>query len=97
MRLIYHPDAAAELIEAAQFYEARVPQLGAEFLAAADKALSVLLDAPERWRILEADVRRYPMRRFPYFIYYRVLPDHVRILAFAHHRRHPEYWRERLT
>jgi toxin ParE1/3/4 len=59
MRLIYHPDAEAELIE--------------------------------------AHVRRYPMRRFPYFIYYRALPDHVRILAFAHHRRHPEYWRERLA
>lgn len=97
MRLIYHPDAETELIEAARFYEACVPQLGAQFLNAADKALSVLLDAPERWHIVEADVRRCAMRRFPYFIYYRVLPGQVRILAFAHHIRHPDYWRERLT
>ena len=34
MRLIYHSKAEAELIEAAQFYEARVPQLGAQFLQA---------------------------------------------------------------
>ena len=95
MRLIYHPKAEAELIEAAQFYEARVPQLGGQFLAAADRALSVILQAPERWRIIEADVRRYSMRRFPFFIYYRVLDDHLRILAFAHHRRHPNYWRHR--
>jgi len=97
MRLIYHPDAEAELIQAAQFYEARVPQLGTQLLATADKALSVVLQAPERWRIIEADVRRYAMPRFPYFIYYRVLPDHLRILAFAHHRRHPDYWRGRLS
>jgi plasmid stabilization system protein ParE len=97
MRLIYHPDAETELIEAAQFYEKRVPQLGAQFLEAADHALTTIVDAPDRWRVIEADVRRYSMRRFPYFIYYRVLPEHLRILAFAHHRRHPDYWRERLS
>jgi len=96
MRLIYHPDAEAELIEAAQFYEGRVPQLGAHFLDAADHAVSLILHAPARWRVIEADVRRYGMRRFPYFIYYRVLPDELRLLAFAHHRRHPDYWRYRL-
>ena len=97
MRLIYHPEAEAELIQAAHFYEARVPQLGAQFLATADQALSVLSELPDRWRIIEADVRRYAMRRFPYFIYYRILPDHLRILAIAHHRRHPDYWRGRLS
>ena len=96
MRLIYHPDAEAELIEAAQFYETRVPQLGADFLKVADRALSLILQAPERWRIIETDVRRYSMPRFPYSIYYRALPDELRILAFAHHRRHPDYWRDRL-
>ena len=97
MRLIYHPEAEAELIEAARFYEARVPELGAQFLTAADEALSILRDAPDRWRVIEADVRRHAMRRFPYFIYYRLLPGELRILAFAHHRRHPDYWRERLS
>ena len=28
MRLIYHPEAEAELIESARFYEQRVPSLG---------------------------------------------------------------------
>jgi plasmid stabilization system protein ParE len=96
MRLIYHPDTEKELIETARFYEGRVPQLGAQFLGAVDRAVSLILQAPGRWRIIEADVRRYRMPRFPYFIYYRFLPDEVRILAFAHHCRHPDYWRYRL-
>ncbi len=97
MRLIHHPDAEAELIEAAQFYERRVPTLGAQFLDAADRAIGVIQEAPERWSIVEADVRHYLMPRFRYAIYYRVLPDHLRILAFKHHSRHPDYWRYRLS
>jgi plasmid stabilization system protein ParE len=97
MRLIHHPDAETELIEAARHYEQKVPGLGTEFLDAADRAVAVILAAPEQWRAIEADVRRYLLPRFPFAIYYRVLPDHVRILAFKHHSRHPDYWRSRLS
>jgi len=96
MRLIYHPDAEAELIEAGQYYERRVATLGAQFLDDVDRAVSIILDAPERWRIIEEDVRSYLMPRFPFAIYYRTLPDGVRILAFKHHSRHPDYWRDRI-
>ena len=97
MRVIHHPSAEAELIQAAQFYEERLPGLGAEFLDAVDLSIESILRAPNRCKILEADVRRYVMRRFPYAILYRVLPDHLRVLAFKHHSRHPNYWRDRLS
>lgn len=97
MRLIHHPDAEAELIEAAQFYERRVPGLGAQFLDTVDVAVGFIQQAPQRWRILESEVRRYLVPRFPYAIYYRALPDELRILAFKHHSRHPDYWRYRLS
>jgi len=97
MRLIYHPDAEAELIEAAQFMSDEFSTLGAQFLDAVDQAVRTIIDAPERWRIIDAEVRRYLMPRFPYAIYYRVTADHVRILALKHHRRHPDYWRYRLV
>ena len=72
------------------------PRLG-QFLDAADHAIGVIQDAPARWRIIEADVRRYLMPRFPYAIYYRALPDEIRVLAFKHHSRHLDYWRYRLS
>lgn len=97
MRLIYHPDAEKELIEAAKFYERRVATLGVQFLDAINTATRIVLEAPERWSFVEADVRRYLMSRFPYAIYYRVLPDEIRILAFKHHSRYPDYWRYRLS
>ena len=97
MHLIHHPDAEAELIEAARYYEQQVPTLGAQFLHTVDRAVAVILESPERWRPIEADVRRFLLPRFPFAIYYRVMPDHVRILAFKHHSRHPDYWRSRLS
>jgi hypothetical protein len=88
VRLIYHPDAEAELIESARFYEQRVPSLGGQFLDAAELAIGA---------ILEVGVRRYLMPRFPFAVYYRVWPDHLRILAFKHHSRDPDYLRYRLS
>jgi hypothetical protein len=35
--------------------------------------------------------------RFPYAVYYRDFPDRLHILAFKHHRRHPDYWRYRIS
>ncbi len=97
MRLIYHPDAETEVIEAARFYEEKAPALGMAFLADIDVAAEAISGAPERWPILTGDIRRYLVVRFPYAVLYRVLPDHLRVLAVKHHRRHPDYWRGRLV
>ena len=51
MRLIYHPDAEAELIEAARYYESRVATLGAQFLTEANRAVGIILDSPRRWAV----------------------------------------------
>jgi hypothetical protein len=63
MRLIYHPDAEAELIESARFYEGRVPSLGGQFLDAVEFSVEAISDAPERSSIIEAGVRRYLIPR----------------------------------
>ncbi|MEI9894395.1 MAG: hypothetical protein WDN28_11060 [Chthoniobacter sp.] len=60
MRLIYHPEAEAELVEAAQFYEQRIPTLGAQFLDAVDRAVGVIQEAPNRWSIIEGGCQALP-------------------------------------
>jgi hypothetical protein len=71
--------------------------LGVQFLDEADRSVTLILEAPERWKVIEANVRRYLMPTFPYAIYYRAYPDHLHILAFKHHSRHPDYWRYRIS
>lgn len=97
MQLSYHPEAEAELIEAARYYEGCMPSLGGQFLDGLDIAVGKILEDPLRWRVIEQDVRRYLMLRFPFAIYYRLVPDQLRILALKHHSRHPDYWRHRTT
>ena len=95
MRVEYHPAAATELIAAVHFYEDRVAALGERYLAEVNRAIERVCEHPLRWPVLEADIRRYVLSDFPCAIYYRALPDRIRILAVKHHRRHPEYWRSR--
>ncbi len=78
------------------FTNCRVPGLGADFLDTVDAAAGLIVAAPERWRIVARDVRRYLLPRFPFSLIYRVRPDHLRILAVKHHSRQPDYWKRRL-
>ena len=96
MRLTYHPEAEAELIEAALFYESRSPELGDRFLHEFDHAITQIQRNPELWPLVEMDLRSHTMRRFPFAIYYRVVDEELRILVVKHHMRHPDYWRHRL-
>ena len=41
-------------------------------------------------------VRRFPLRKFPFFLIYRERGDYLQIIALAHTSRKPNYWRARL-
>jgi plasmid stabilization system protein ParE len=97
LAVIYHPEAQAELIEAAKFYHDRVPGLGADLLGEVDRSVGRILQTPTRWRTIQEDIRRYYIERFPCSIIYRVEGNKLRILAFKHNRRKPEYWKHRKT
>jgi hypothetical protein len=70
MRLIYHPEAEAELVEAAEFYEARSPGLDERFLREFDAAIAEVQASPSRWSVVfrrdyclnSKDLRREPRR-----------------------------------
>ncbi len=96
MKLTYHPAAEAEVVAAARFYDQAVKGLGAQFLDEFDRSIAVILAAPERWRIISEDKRRFLMLRFPYGLYYRIVGDEVRILVVKHHSQHPDYGMGRL-
>lgn len=85
--------AEAELMDAAFYYQEQVQGLGSDFLDAADKAFDEILEAPERWPVLRDEIRRHFITRFPYSVLYRVDPEEIVILAVAHHRRRPWYWK----
>ena len=54
-----------------------------------------LLEAPERWPPHLFGTRRVHFRLYPYSLIYRVLADRIEVLAVAHDRQRPGYWRSR--
>ena len=96
MRVEYHPAVENELREIRDYYEQRSPGLGAAFIDEFERQILKLKAAPERWMVVEKDVRRCLMRRFPYIVYFRqVATVRIRITAVKHQRRHPQYGRDR--
>lgn len=93
--------AAAEALEAARWYEAQRPGLGDEFIAAVLAGGDQIATNPAAWPVWRpvarqsAPVRRYVLTRFPFALMYQVLEDAIEIVAVAHARRRPGYWRGR--
>ena len=94
MKIILRPEAEVEYTAAAQYYEAQRPGLGAEFIAAMDEAMADLQQYPHRWRLVEEDVRRGLLRKFPYAFYYweKITGEELEVVCISHSKRHPLYW-----
>lgn len=96
MRVIFLPEAAIELVEAADRYEQERAGLGDGFLNEVKAALVGIAAYPQSWRKLSGNVRRARLRRFPYAIVYRARDEAIDIVAVAHLHRRSYYWRGRL-
>lgn len=83
------------MLRAADRYDSDRPGLGDQFLDVIERAVDDIASAPLRWRLVDGRHRRRVVKRFPYSIYYRLIESAVVIVAIAHHKRAPEYWRSR--
>ena len=92
----FHPEADTEVTEAARYYELRMAGLGLDLLQEVELSLDQILTNPEASPQIGRRVRRKPLWRFPYNFIYAVFPDRIRVVAFAHQKRRPFYWRKRL-
>ncbi|MGH7778377.1 MAG: type II toxin-antitoxin system RelE/ParE family toxin [Candidatus Binataceae bacterium] len=101
MRIELHAEAIRELDDAAHWYEAQRPGLGTAFLREVSRAFDVVAENPRMWSIwpgwrARPQVRRFILNRFPFSIAYIAWRQRVLILAVAHGRRRPGYWRARV-
>jgi plasmid stabilization system protein ParE len=69
---------------------------GERFVEAVEAEFVLLLQFPEIGRRLRKNVRRRNISRWPYGIVYVLDANELVVIAIAHNRRRPEYWRTRL-
>jgi plasmid stabilization system protein ParE len=97
MRYEFHPAALEEYEAAALWYAERDPELAERFVQSVEEAIGRILEAPDRRRIIDQDVRRCLTRVFPYGVLYTIEADFVLILAVMHGSRKPGYWKDRIV
>lgn len=91
-----HPEARDE-IEAAYFwYSQRSPDATVGFVTTVNEALDIVTGAPRRWPAYLHGTRRFILKDFPFSVVYLENPDDITIVAVAHHKRRPGYWKQRL-
>jgi len=96
-RLEFRPEAAADILSAAGWYEARQAGLGARFAHAVRDRTEELLREPLLPRIRDRarNVRWVFPAPFPYRIIYRVAGNVVLVIGVIHAARHDREWKKR--
>jgi plasmid stabilization system protein ParE len=89
------PEADEEFREAARYYESEAAGVGIAFIAALHKAISEVQEFPFAAPIARAGVRKKVLRHFAYNLFYTIEADNLLIVAVAHQRQRPNYWRSR--
>ena len=88
--------ARLEFEEAIEFYNQQRPNLGDEFASEVLNTITRILNHPEAWTKLSKRTRRCLTNRFPYGVIYQIRGNRILIVALAHLRKKPVYWRDRL-
>ena len=94
--VVFLPQAEQEMLEAARFYESQTAGLVADYLSEVERAVQTIAESPTTWPVIKGELRRRLIRRFPFGILYRIEPEEIVIIAVAHLRRRPWYWRKRI-
>jgi len=95
-RLIIRPEAEAELAEAFNWYEERVPGLGHEFLLSVEAVFNAILRNPEQYAPVHRGARRALVRRFPYEVFFVDDDARIVVLSVFHAKRNPKRWQKGL-
>ena len=66
--------------------------LGADFIDEFERQILTIAAMPSRWMVVQRDIRRSLMKRFPYVIFFRIIgDDSIRVTILKHEKRHPAF------
>jgi plasmid stabilization system protein ParE len=89
--------AKRELKEAAEWYRERDTEVASRFLREVFRSIALLerfplIGAPV-FGVDDSNIRQLPVSNFPYHVVFKRHEERIVILAIAHDRRKPGYWR----
>lgn len=96
-----HQDALDEYRAAAHRYDSKRSGLGDVFMDAVDAAIASILDPTITWGVYRGrrstpQVYARSVAGFPFKVVFLMDDDEVVVVAYAHERRRPGYWDDRV-
>lgn len=89
--------AKRDLREATAWYAERDEGVGRRFTEEVTRTLELIEAFPSTGApvpgVMDREIRRLPVHNFPYHVVFIELATRVSVLAIAHDRRRPGYWR----
>lgn len=92
----FHPEARSDFGDAIGWYRERSATVAVEFRAAVTDVIHRIVQNPRRWPEYLYGTRRFVLQRFPFSVIYLDDPETIAIVAVAHGKRKPGYWRQRV-
>jgi plasmid stabilization system protein ParE len=91
----FHPAATEEFEKSAQWYAERSLLAAQRFALAVDEALVKITANPDRFVQIDSVHRACSVAGFPFQIVYRRSDNRIGVVAVAHAKRRPRYWKNR--
>jgi toxin ParE1/3/4 len=85
--------AQLDAAEAALSYEIERAGLGTRFEEELEAVLSRVAEGPRQFPVVDRDIRRALLRRFPFGVFFVVSPEKISVIAVLHLHRDPDTWK----
>jgi len=95
-RIEYHSGARDDFDESLDWYGKRSLDAALGFVAAVEEAVEKIVADPARFPSTHAGCRYCTLRRYPFRVVFHEETDRLVVVAIAHAKRRPGYWRSRI-
>ena len=93
--LTFDPAVQSDLRKAKSYYERQRRGLGRDFLSRVLDQFERIALYPLAAPVVERNVRKIGIEKFPFEIYYRLNDQEIFVFAIIHERRHQDFWKKR--
>jgi plasmid stabilization system protein ParE len=95
-RIRIQSQAQEEINEAFDWYFKRSPEAADAFLTEIGESLAQIVSRPQLYSAYTKKTRRRILANFPYSVVFQKKDDVILVVAVAHAKRRPGYWRGRI-
>jgi plasmid stabilization system protein ParE len=88
--------AQQELLEAALWYKEHDKKVAHALIAEVRHLAERIRLFPLMFAEIEPDIRRCPLKNFPFSLLYEIEGERIIIFAVMHQHRKPDYWQDRI-